>query len=274
MSHEPIGLPETTLGFLFEAQQPLPAGIIARFLIELDAIIKDDEHFGEGAILEVLNAGRGTFWMELQVWLSMGSDLAGMLAFPISLAALLKSSDHPLAMVAATLVVEHGVKEFKIGCGTTCIAVQPSEMPSVKNLHADNLIEDAARHLDRGPLFGRFIRDHAGRIRFDDPYHKQPFVVLRNNLTEFDIPFGARVAIDATATYLNDGLERAYFVDKMRVPANDQPAEITVHGIIEDSASSEGPTLKTPYGHVLKLSGYTADGDIVCSGSFVQATGM
>jgi hypothetical protein len=134
MSQPPDNLAANEIVFYFETNQPIPAGDVGRFIVELGRIAQAHRYLGPDGVLELVEVQTGTLWVKLLAIAGLGGSFAAMGSFALDVSDRLQSTDNRLAQCAAKMVMEHGIRATTVITCEGSIEILRDMMPQVEKL--------------------------------------------------------------------------------------------------------------------------------------------
>lgn len=138
MSRPPADLAKNEIAFYFDTNQAISARDIGEFFITLEQFARTHGHLNPEAVLELVDAGRGTFWSRFALLSGIVGSVAGIGSFAIDVAGAMQEPTGDLPKCIAHIVIEHGVRAVTVIDCNGGIEVLRDAIPMVQMLEQES----------------------------------------------------------------------------------------------------------------------------------------
>jgi len=130
--HSKSELGANEVAFCLETNEAIPADKALFFCSELVRIARLRRHFGPDAVIEIVEAGRGSFWVKLMVAGSALANVATISAFALDIVDRHLQRTERMPMCTARMMVDNGVTKLTAMTCTGSYEALREQVPAVR----------------------------------------------------------------------------------------------------------------------------------------------
>lgn len=134
MSQAPRIDDQRQIGIYFETNSAISISEIGDLLAALEEFAQEPDQLGPSARLELVAAGRGTFWAVVQQILQYGDQVSSIAGLGFALYLALKEGRSRISKVTANIVVKHGIRATTVVTCEGSTEILRDMMPLVERL--------------------------------------------------------------------------------------------------------------------------------------------